>query len=106
MKNQEIIKLLKSIGYERTAVNTDRRNAKTYYLYRRGLHINATENLSFHIEPPNQDIGLGRFGTCATKDGKGYSIGTNHEQLFFPRLLSYLRGERNEKSIIDEIVQE
>lgn len=42
MKNQELIRHLKAKGYRRVTLETDSREPKTYYTYRRGLHINAT----------------------------------------------------------------
>ena len=52
MTNREIIRELKRRGYSRVDIDTDRKVAKTFYTYRGGLHINGTENLSFHIVPP------------------------------------------------------
>ncbi|MCS2442448.1 hypothetical protein NXX09_19860 [Bacteroides uniformis] len=60
MKNQELIRHLKAKGYRRVTLETDSREPKTYYTYRRGLHINATETLSFHIVPPSQSLGTGK----------------------------------------------
>lgn len=104
MTNQELIKLLRTKGYKRVTVETDNGEAKTFYTYRRGLHINATEYLSFHIVPPLQSLGLGRFATCATKDGTSSQTGTDHPGLFFLRLLSFLQGETSAEKIIDDVV--
>ncbi len=103
MTNQEVIMLLKTIGYRKVTVETDGREPKTFYTYRCGLHINATANLSFHITPQSQSLGLGRFAICATKDGESSQLGTDSPELFFPRLLSFLRGEIGEKDLINEI---
>ena len=51
MTNREIIRELKRRGYSRVDIDTDSRAAKTFYTYRGGLHINGTEDLSFHIVP-------------------------------------------------------
>ena len=67
MTNQELIKLLKMNGYRKVTLETDNGEPRTFYTYRGGLHINATGNLSFHIVPPSQSLGLGRFATCATR---------------------------------------
>lgn len=48
MTNREIIRELKRCGYSRADIDTDSRAAKTFYTYRGGLHINGTEDLSFH----------------------------------------------------------
>lgn len=61
MKKKEIIQELKRYGYSRVNIDTDRRTAKTFYTYRGGIHINGTENLSFHIVPPPESFGLGRL---------------------------------------------
>lgn len=58
MKKKEIIQELKRYGYSRVNIDTDRRTSKTFYTYRGGIHINGTENLSFHIVPPT-----GKFRT-------------------------------------------
>ena len=71
MKNSELIKLLKTKGYKRVTLETDNGEPNTFYSYRRGLHVNATGNLSFHIVPPSQSLGLGRFAVCAVRDGGG-----------------------------------
>ena len=65
MTNREIIRELKRRGYSRVDIDTDRRTAKTFYTYRGGLHINGTGNLSFHIVPLQDSLGLGRFAICA-----------------------------------------
>ena len=104
MTNQELIKLLRTKGYKRVTVETDNGEVKTFYTYRRGLHINATEDLSFHIVPPLQSLGFGRFATCATKDGASSQTGTDYPGLFFPRLLSFLQGETSAEKIIDDVV--
>ena len=69
MTNREIIRELKRCGYSRVDIDTDSRAAKTFYTYRGGLHINGTEDLSFHIVPPQESPGLGRFAICATRNG-------------------------------------
>lgn len=103
MKNQELIRHLKAKGYRRVTLETDGGEPKTYYTYRRGLHINATETLSFHIVPPSQSLGLGRFAICATKDGAGFQTGTDCPGVFFPRLLSFLKGETSAEKITEDI---
>ena len=85
-------------------IDTDRRTAKTFYTYRGGLHINGTGNLSFHIVPLQDSLGLGRFAICATRNGKSSQLGTDQAPFFFGRLLAFLKGERKENEIIDEIV--
>jgi len=52
MTNQELIKLLKMNGYRKVTLETDNGKPRTFYTYRGGLHINATENLTFHIVLP------------------------------------------------------
>ena len=69
MTNQELIRLLKANSYKRIALDNDTGEPKTFYTYRRGLHINATDKLSFHIVPQSQSLGLGRFAICATGNG-------------------------------------
>ena len=100
MKNSELIKLLKTKGYKRVTLETDNGEPNTFYSYRRGLHINATGNLSFHIIPPSQSLGLGRFAVCAVRDGAGFQTGTDCPELFFRRLLSFLQGETSEEEMI------
>lgn len=46
---------------------------------------------------------MGRFAICATKDGKGSQLGTDHARLFFPDFFAFLKGEKSEKEIIDEV---
>ena len=103
MTNREIIRELKRRGYSRVDIDTDRRTAKTFYTYRGGLHINGTGNLSFHIVPLQDSLGLGRFAICATRNGESSQLGTDQAPFFFGRLLAFLKGERKEKEIIDEI---
>ena len=94
---------LEKTGYSRVDIDTDRRTAKTFYTYRGGLHINGTGNLSFHILPPQDSLGLGRFAICATRNGESSQLGTDQAPFFFGRLLAFLKGERKENEIIDEI---
>lgn len=103
MPVSELIRLLKKFGYKRVDIDTDRRIPKTFYTYCKSLHINATENLSFHIVPPEESFGMGRFAMCATKNGKSSQLGTDHAQLFFPDFFAFLKGEKSEKEIIDEV---
>ena len=103
MPVSELIRLLKKFGYKRVDIDTDRRIPKTFYTYCKSLHINATENLSFHIVPPEESFGMGRFAMCATKNGKSSQLGTDHAQLFFPDFFAFLKGKKNEKEIIDEV---
>ena len=103
MTNREIIRELKRHGYSRVDIDTDSRAAKTFYTYHGGVHINGTENLSFHIVPPQDSFGLGRFAICATRNGESSQLGTDHAPFFFRRLLAFLKGERKENEIIDEI---
>ena len=103
MPVSELIRLLKKFGYKRVDIDTDRRIPKTFYTYCKSLHINATENLSFHIVPPEKSFGMGRFAMCATKNGKSSQLGTDHAQLFFPDFFAFLKGEKSEKEIIDEV---
>ena len=104
MTNREIFRVLRRCGYSRVDIDTDRKVAKTFYTYRGGLHINGTENLSFHIVPPQDSLGLGRFAICATRNGESSQLGTDHAPFFFRRLFAFLKGERKEKEIIDEII--
>lgn len=104
MTNQELIRLLKTKGYKRVALETDNGDPQTFYTYRRGLHINATKDLSFHIVPQSQSLGLGRFAICVTKNGASSQTGTDYPGLFFPRLLSFLQGETSAEKIIDDVV--
>ena len=90
-------------GYKRMEIDTDRRIPKTFYVFRRGLHINASEDLSYHIIPQQDSFGLGRFAVCATKDGESSQQGTDCARLFLRRFLAFLKGERSGKEIIDEI---
>lgn len=103
MTNREIIRELKRRGYSRVDIDMDSRAAKTFYIYRGGVHINGTENLSFHIVPPQDSLGLGRFAICATRNRESSQLGTDHDTFFFQRLFAFLKGERKEKEIIDEI---
>ena len=90
MTNREIIRELKRRGYSRVDIDTD--------------SINGTGNLSFHIVPLQDSLGLGRFAICATRNGKSSQLGTDQAPFFFGRLLAFLKGERKENEIIDEIV--
>lgn len=103
MPVSELIRLLKKFGYKRVDIDTDRRIPKTFYTYCKSLHINATENLSFHIVPPEESFGMGRFAMCAIKNGKSSQLGADHAQLFFPDFFAFLKGEKSEKEIIDEV---
>lgn len=51
MTNQELTRLLRTKGYKRVTLETDSGEPKTYYTYRRGLHINATKDLFPHRAP-------------------------------------------------------
>lgn len=82
MTNREIIRELKRRGYSRVDIDTDSRAAKTFYTYRGGLHINGTEDLSFHIVPPQDSLGLGRFAICATRNGEAHSWGQTKPRSF------------------------
>lgn len=104
MKKKEIIQELKRYGYSRVNIDTDRRTAKTFYTYRGGIHINGTENLSFHIVPPPESFGLGRFAICATRNGECSQLGTDHAPFFFQWLFYFLKSEITGNEIIDEIV--
>ena len=99
----EIIGWLEKAGYSRVDIDTDSRAAKTFYTYRGGLHINGTGNLSFHIVPSQDSLGLERFAICATRNGESSQLGTDQAPFFFGRLLAFLKGERKEKEIIDEM---
>ena len=101
--NRELVRLLEHHGYKRMEIDTDRRIPKTFYVFRRGLHINASEDLSYHIIPQQDSFGLGRFAVCATKDGERSQLGTDCARLFLRRFLAFLKGERSGKEIIDEI---
>lgn len=100
-----LIKLLEVKGYRKVTLETDKGDPQTFYSYCRGLHINASGDLSFHIVPKSQSLGLGRFAICATKDGKSSQLGTDWPELFFPRLLSFLQGETSEGEIIRDVAQ-
>ena len=103
MTNREIIRELKRHGYSRVDIDTDSRAAKPFYTYLGGLHINGKGNRSFHSVPPQESPGLGRFAICATRNGESSQLGTDHAPFFFRRLLAFLKGERKENEIIDEI---
>ena len=105
MTNKELTLFLKANGYKRMTIETDNGESKTFYIYQRGLHINATKNLSFHIVPQSQSFGLGRFAVCATKNGESSQLGTDWPELFFSRLFSFLQGETGETEIIDEVIR-
>ena len=105
MTNRELIRLLRTKGYRKVTLETDRGEPKPFHTYRCGLHINATKNLSFHIVPRSQSLGLGRFAICATKNGESSQLGTDWPELFFPCLLSFLQGETGETEIIDEVIR-
>ena len=75
MKKKEIIQELKRYGYSRVHIDTDRRTSKTFYTYRGGIHIT----------------------------GESSQLGTDHAPFFFQRLFSFLKGERTEHEMIDEI---
>ena len=102
MPTSELIWLLKKYGYKRVKISEDKGIPKTFYTYHRSLNINGTEDLSFHIMPPKKGI-IGRFSMCATKDGKGTQLDTDYAQLFFPDFFAFLKGEKSEKEIIDEV---
>ncbi|MDM8153513.1 hypothetical protein QUW14_04145 [Bacteroides gallinaceum] len=106
MPASELVRLLEKFGYKRVNIDMDRGVPKNYYIYRGGLHINATENLSFHIMPQKDSLGLGRFAVCAVKNGAGSQLGTDHVPFFFQRLFAFLKGEKSEKEIIDEVCDE
>ena len=78
MKKKEIIQELKRYGYSRVNIDTDRRTSKTFYTYRGGIHINGTENLSFHIVPPPDGLPYALHGT-----GKAHSWEQNMLRSFF-----------------------
>lgn len=101
----KLMKLLGTKGYRQVTLETDKWESKTFYSYRSGLHINATKNLSFHIVPQSQSLGLGRFAICTTKNGESSQLGTDCPELFFPRLLSFLHEETGEKEIMDEVIR-
>ena len=103
MSVSELIRLLKKYGYKRMDIDTDKGIPKTFYTYHRSLNINATENLSFHIVPKKKNSLTCRFAICATKDGKGTQLDTDYAQLFFPDFFAFLKGEKSEKEIIDEV---
>lgn len=103
MPVSELVRILEKFGYKRVDIDMDRGVPKNYYTYRGGLHINATENLSFHIMPQKDSLGLGRFAVCAVKNGAGSQLGTDHVPFFFQRLFAFLKGEKSEKEIIDEV---
>lgn len=103
MSVSELIRLLKKYGYKRVNIDENERIPKTFYTYHMGLHINATENLSFHIVPQKESFEMGRFAICATKDGKSTQLGTDHARLFFPDFFAFLKEEKSEKEIIDEV---
>lgn len=100
---REMIEWLEKIGYNRVDIDTDIRTAKTFYICRGGLHINGTGSLSFHIVPPQDSLGLGQFAICATRNGESSQLGTDHAPFFFRQLLAFIKGEKKEKEIIDEI---
>ena len=102
MPTSELIWLLKKYGYKRVKISEDKGIPKTFYTYHRSLNINGTEDLSFHIMPPKKGI-IGRFSMCATKDRKGTQLDTDYAQLFFPDFFAFLKGEKSEKEIIDEV---
>lgn len=86
-------------GYRKVTLETDNGEPRTFYTYRGGLHINATGNLSFHIVPPSQSLGLGRFATCATKDGESSQTGTDCADLFFHACWHSCKGKQTRKKL-------
>ena len=84
-------------------MGTDGRIPKTFYGFRRGWDINASEELSYHIVPQQDSFGLGRLAVCATKEGESSQLGTDCARLFVRRFLASLKGERSGKEIIDVI---
>ena len=103
MQKGKTIRKLKRHGNSRGDIDTDSRAAKTFYTYRGGLHKNGTGNLSFHIVPPQDSLGLGRFAICATRNGESSQLGTDQAPFFFRWLFAFLKGERKENEIIDGI---
>lgn len=93
MTNRELIRLLGTRGYRKVTLETDRGESKTFYTYRRGLHINATKNLSFHIVPQSQSLGLGRFAVCATKTEKAPNWEQTGRSCFFHASSPYCKGK-------------
>lgn len=79
---REIIEQLEKTGYSRVDIDTDSRAAKTFYTYRGGVHINGTENLSFHIVPPQDSFGLGRLQYALPGTGKAHSWGQTMPRSF------------------------
>ena len=103
MTNREIIRELKRHGYSRVDIDTDSRAAKTFYTYRGGLHINGTGNLSFHIVPPQDSLGLGRFAICATRDGGSSPMGADPAPVLFRGGVPLPPWCGEKKEIIEEI---
>ena len=101
--NRELIRLLEHHDYKRIEIDIDRGIPRTFYVFRRGLHINASEDLSYHIVPQSDSLGLGRFAVCATKDGESSQLGTDCARIFLERFLAFLKSKRSGKEIVDEI---
>ncbi|WP_302609824.1 hypothetical protein [uncultured Bacteroides sp.] len=103
MNNREIIRLLEKSGYRRLSIDKHRLDdERTYFLYRRGLHITATCNLSFHIDPEAGKAGMCEFGICVVNDNRGYSRDIYNGQTFYSELFAFLKGEKSEEDFIRE----
>ena len=57
-------------------IDTDRRIPKTFYVFRRGLHINASEDLSYHIVPQQDsfDWGVLRYALPKTVKAPSWEL--------------------------------
>ena len=102
MTNREIIRELKRHGYSRVDIDTDSQPQRLSTPTMAGF-INGTGNLSFHIVPPQDSFGLGQFAICATRNGESQPAQEQLCPVLFRRLLAFLKGERKENEIIDEI---
>ena len=100
---KEVLRLIKLNGYTKTdAVSETKPN--TYYFWE-GLNVVSSKNLSFHIVNEGKDLALGRFVTCATKNGRNEMVGTDIPEFFFPVLFQFLNGEITESEVIDKVIE-
>lgn len=98
----EVLRLIKLNGYTKTDAVSDTKPNTFYFC--EGLNVVSSKNLSFHIVNKGKDLGLGRFATCATKNGRTEMVGTDIPEFFFPVLFQFLNGEITESEVIDKVI--
>ena len=93
MTNRELIRLLGTRGYRKVTLETDRGESKTFYTYRRGLHINATKNLSFTSYPNPKVLGWGGLPSVRQKTEKAPNWEQTGRSCFFHDSSPYCKGK-------------